>query len=163
MMGGAAAKPEAPAAPTVIYLAMDDLYEAKIAKHWTDAIGGRVVFGLPMQRLPPNLTIIPIVRGSERTPVRSEEFDPVQQKMRPKIVPEKTLTGEIRECTPVNVRDYWTAHNGSAALDDGFGEAMSGELDEPSLINAITNSTIKHDVMAKTHPGQPHKLFLAWV
>lgn len=151
MSTATAAEGKTPAKKT-IYFASHDVYEAAVAQAWAKEKGRKVATGLPLDRLTPDMVIVPVVRGADRSPLRYEEYDrelgrPKQRQRRPEDV-----IGEVKECTPIPVAKYWTTNRETVQLDD-FAELLSGMLDVTAFIDAVNRSTMQHEVYARTHHG----------
>ena len=136
-----------------IYFAPNDVYEAGIAKVWAEKRGKKFTTGLPLTRLTSDMVIVPIVRDSNRTPLRYEELD--RDLGRPKTRNRKPeeLTHEIHECQPIAVSKFWTG-GGEVISGDDFAEAIGGMLDTTGFIDAVNKSTGQYEVYARTHHGE---------
>lgn len=147
----------------IFYLAMDDLYEAMVAKAWAKKHDKSVVFFIPIERLTSEMVIVPIVRhASERTPMLQEEFDSQEQRRKTKRLNGEDVVNEIHECKPVRVAEFWTGSAGRSN-NDAFSELLMGKLDAPGFINAINESTAPHGVFPRTHHGDDNKILkLTW-
>ena len=146
----------------VIYLCVDDQYENAIAQKWAESKGRKYVTYLPLPKLTHDMVIVPIVRGKERTPVRYEEFDKDFNRVKTKEHKPATLIGELVECEPVNVVDFWMGHGRTIRVDD-WQEAVGGDLDRTRFIDGLARSTSVHEVYPKTHHGTNHeRLTLGW-
>lgn len=145
-----------------IYLTMADPFEQQIAKKWAKERDKRTVSHLPIEKLTPEMTIIPVVRGIERTPMQYEEWDPVRhQKIAKQRKPDE-LTGELMECEPVNVGKFWSGDGRKIQVDD-FTELLNGELDVSGFLDALARSAGVHEVWPRTHHGTDNKsVHLTW-
>lgn len=151
-------------APRLFYLAMDDLYESQIAKAWAKEHGKSLVHFIPLERLTLEMVIVPIVRNAEtRTPMLQEDWNQSEQRKISKRLPASELAGELVECKPVRVGDYWQSAAGSGRAADGFSDLLMGALDKPAFINALNESTAEHGVYPRTHHGDDNKIVkLTW-
>lgn len=147
----------------VFYLAMDDMYEAQVAKAWAKKNEKPVVYFIPIDRLTSEMVIVPMVRDSvERTSMLQEEFDSQEQRKKTKRVSGEEVIDELHECKPVRVAEFWTGSSGRAS-NDAFSELLMGKLDAVGFINAINESTAPYGVFARTHHGDDNKtLKLTW-
>jgi hypothetical protein len=163
MSSAVAARPQAAAQQRIFYLAMDDMYEAKVAKAWGKGSDRPVVFFVPLDRLTSEMVIVPIVRhADERTPLLQEEFDSQEQRRKTKHLKGEDFTAELHECKPVRVSEFWTSASGGRAAD-GFSDLLMGSLDRTGFINAVGESTAPYGVFARTHHGDDNKtLRLTW-
>lgn len=149
-------------AQRVFYLAMDDLYEAMVAKAWAKKNEKPVVYAIPMERLTHEMVIVPVVRDAmERTPMLQEEFDAQEQRRKTKRLNGEECVHELHECKPVRVADFWS--NGGPRGSDAFSELLMGKLDRDGFINALSESTAQYGVFPRTHHGDDNKtLKLTW-
>lgn len=147
----------------VFYLAMDDQFESPIAKAWAGNSGKSVVHFIPLDRLTSEMVIVPVVRNSEtRTSVLQEEWNEGEHRRVSKRVPADKLVGELIECKPIRVADFWQSGSARAAAD-GFSDLLMGSLDRTGFINAVSDSTGPHGVYPRTHHGDDNKtLKLTW-
>lgn len=154
-------------AKKVFYMGMDPTFaeETLITTAWqTSNAGKKIVYKLPLSKLQPDMVFIPLVRGPDRTPMKAEVFDPVQQRKVVKTLPAKELVGELKECPPVAVATFWRAANTAAATVDDFAAvALSGDFDASGFIDAMNRSAATHGAYARTHHGDDHStLTLTW-
>ena len=147
----------------IFYLAMDDMYEALVAKAWAKKHEKPIVFFIPIERLTSEMVIVPIVRhASERTPLLQEEFDSQEQRRKTKRLNGEECVHEMHECKPVRVSEFWTGSSGTRS-NDAFSELLMGKLDAPGFINAINESTAQYEVYPRTHHGDDNKILkLTW-
>ncbi len=148
----------------IFYLAMDDMYEAKVAKAWGKAAEKPIVYMIPLDRLTSEMVIVPVVRhADERTPLLQEEFDAAEQRRKTKHLDGKDFTAELHECRPVRVSEFWTSASGAGRAADGFSDLLMGSLDRTGFINAVSESTAPYGVFARTHHGDNNStLRLTW-
>lgn len=161
-MTAATATPAKATQAKTIYFASSDVYEAAVAQAWAKTKDRKIVTGLPLERLTADMVIVPVVRGSDRTPLRYEEFD--RELGRPKQRQRKAeeLIGEVKECTPIPVSKFWTSNREAVSMDD-FAELLSGMLDHTAFIDAVNRSTMQHEVYARTHHGDGDTILrLTW-
>lgn len=160
----ARAHPQTAVQQRIFYLAMDDLYEAPVAKAWAKKHGKTsLVFFIPLERLTSEMVIVPLVRDAvERTPMLQEEFDAHENRRRTKRLSGEECVHEMHECTPVRVSEFWSGSS-AARSGDAFSELLMGSLDAPGLINALTESTAQYGVFPRTHHGDDNKILrLTW-
>lgn len=150
-------------APRVFYLAMDDVYESAIADAWAKQHGKSLVKHIPLERLTMEMVIVPVVRPYEtKTPMLQEVWDPSEQLKKSRRVPAAELTGELVECKPVRVSDFWTGSPGRTSTD-AFAELLMGKLDTSGFVNALGESTLAQGVHPRTHHGEDNKILkLTW-
>jgi hypothetical protein len=161
MAAATAAESKQPQTKT-IYFASHDVYEAGIAQAWAKQHGRRITTGLPLDRLTADMVIVPIVRGTDRTPLRYEQYDKELGRSVQRQRKAEELTAEVRECTPIPVAKYWTTDRQTVQLDD-FAELLAGMLDTTSFIDAVNRSTAVHEVYARTHHGDNDSILrLSW-
>jgi len=154
----------APAPPTekTIYLAMGDVHEAMVATAWAKKTGKRFVSSIPIDRLSPEMVIVPVVRGTDRSPMQYEEWDPIRHQKIRKDRSAADLVGEVMECAPVRVGDFWSGDRNKIQVDD-FTEIMGGQLDESGFLDALARSSGVHEVWPRTHHGTANrKVALTW-
>lgn len=149
----------------IFYLAMDDLYEAMVAKAWAkknDKLAS-LVFFIPVERVTSEMVFVPLVRhASERTPLLQEEFDSQEQRKKSKRLSGEEVVHEMHECKPVRASEFWTGSSGGRSADL-FSELLMGKLDAPGFINAIGESTAQYEVYPRTHHGDDNKILkLTW-
>lgn len=142
------------------FLGMDAIYaeESLITDAWKKQSAERkVVYRIPLDKVQPDMCFIPLVRDKDRTPVKHEEYDPVQQKKVSKTNDPKTLVNELHQCEPVYVSKYWRSVTQSGPVDDFAAIALQGDFDVAGFIDAVNRSAAEHDATARTHHGDDHK------
>jgi hypothetical protein len=160
----ARANPQSAVQQRIFYLAMDDMYEALVAKAWAKKTDKPIVFFIPLERLTNEMVIVPVVRdAAERTPMLQEEFDPQEQRRKTKRLTGDACVHELHECKPVRVAEFWAGSNGVRNSTDAFSELLLGKLDMVGFINAINESTAQYGVFPRTHHGDDNKVLkLTW-
>jgi len=147
----------------IFYLAMDDLYEAEVAKAWAKKNEKPVVYFIPLDRLTSEMVIVPVVRDYQtRTSMLQEEFDAQEQRRKSVRLKGADCIEELHECKPVRVAEFW-AGSKSAGGSDAFSELLMGKLDAVGFINALSESTAQYGVFPRTHHGDDNKILkLTW-
>lgn len=160
----ARANPQPAVQQRIFYLAMDDQYEALVAKAWAKKSEKPIVFFIPLERLTNEMVIVPVVRdAAERTPMLQEEFDAQEQRRKTVRLKGEDCVHELQECKPVRVAEFWTGSSGARNSTDAFSELLMGRLDMIGFINALTESTAQYGVFPRTHHGEDNKVLkLTW-
>jgi hypothetical protein len=149
--------------PRIFYLAMDDLYEAEVAKAWAKKNEKPVVYFIPLDRLTSEMVIVPVVRDYQtRTSMLQEEFDSQEQRKKSVRLKGADCVDELHECKPVRVSEFWSSATGGRAAD-GFSDLLMGTFDRIGFINALSDSTAQYGVFPRTHHGDNNStLRLTW-
>jgi hypothetical protein len=148
----------------VFYLAMDEMYEALVAKAWAKKNEKPLVFFIPINRLTSEMVIVPVVRDADtRTSMLQEEFDSQEQRKKSVRLKGEDCMHEVTECKPVRVADFWQAASGGARSNDAFSDLLMGKLDHVGFINALSESCAPHGVYPRTHHGDDNSTVkLTW-
>lgn len=148
------------------FMGMDPSFaeETLITEAWKAQDSTRkLVYVIPLDKLQPDMVFIPLVRGADRTPMKGEVFDPVQQKKVVRSVPAKDLVKELQQCEPVYVSKFWQAPSQRVELDDFAAVALAGTFDKDGFIDAVNRSAFERGAVARTKHGDDHKtLSLTW-
>jgi len=152
-----------PSGEGVYYLAIDEPTELRIASAWFRAKFPRaalkeqdwpcITSRIPLSRLNRRATIVPIIRGEDRSPA-SKAIRDIHGAPHVEHVPTRDLALEVRVCRPVAVEDHWRS---KADEWDGFG----GEINRSTFVSAMGQSA--SPVCAKIHVGRQDELRLSFV
>lgn len=141
-----------------VYFVMDDQYEGGIAREWVKKHhpGSHVFNKLPLNKLQPNIVVIPLVRKQDnRSPAEHTVLDNMTGKQRVVKVKLAELIGEIVECDPIRVKHHWTGST------DGFLGALAGEVNVLSFHDAMAVSV--SPLKAEIPDGTPDVMQLVFM
>jgi hypothetical protein len=164
MSDAAAARRTPDSAPTpqthdeqTYFLCIDDPYELSIASAWLKATypntRGKPVRELPLMRLTERATIIPVIRGEDRSSLEVYDRDSHGAPRVTRRKPVELIT-EVRECRPVKTADHW---RGRADEWDAFGGELMRDSFQTDLAKACT------PIAPRVHIGTPNVLRLGFV